>query len=264
MFLVSIDVVASSWHTITISDGGRPCLGTRRLRDTVRVPFVYVRRMRSVSLFESHVSASGPDHALAIRQHEENPRTQTSVALRVQGGPWPGGSQPLGPVLTLPSIEAAGAQPPEHQGLQFTRVGASRGLTPFFADAVTESDPPRPASGHGDTGWPPVLPRATAQATVSVSPPRRDHVLEHAPLFAPRPPSPTRSDPAQVPLPPAAGEQGVRTQAPGERAVSDARRNSVDRNAGACSPERPRHGRLDGPRRGQARAAVPQVHAEGL
>ena len=84
-------------------------MGTRRLRDTVRVPFVYVRRMRSVSLFGSHVSAIRPDHALTIRQHEENPRTQTSVALRVQGGPWPVWPQPLGSGRTLPSIEAAGA-----------------------------------------------------------------------------------------------------------------------------------------------------------
>ena len=43
--------------------------------------------MRSVSLFESHVSAIRPHHALAIRQHEENPRAQTRVTLRVQGGP---------------------------------------------------------------------------------------------------------------------------------------------------------------------------------
>ena len=137
-------MLASSWPIIAISDGGRPCTGTRRLRDTVRVPFVYVRRMRSVSLFESHVSASRPNHALAIRQHEENPRAQTRVALRVQGGPWPVWPQPLGPGLTLPSIEAAGAQPPEHPGRQFTHTGASRSLTPFSADAVTESDSPAP------------------------------------------------------------------------------------------------------------------------
>ena len=121
------------------------------MRDTVRVPFVYVRRMRSVSLFGSHVSASRPHHALAIHQHEENPRTQTSVALRVQGGPWPGGSQPLGPALTLPSIEAAGAQPPEHPGRQLIHTGASRGLTPFSADAVTEPDSFAP--GFGPRGY---------------------------------------------------------------------------------------------------------------
>ena len=80
-------MLASSWPIIAISGGGRPCTGTRRLRDTVRVPFVYVRRMRSVSIFESHVSAIRPDHALAVRQHEGNPRAQTRVALRVQGGP---------------------------------------------------------------------------------------------------------------------------------------------------------------------------------
>ena len=133
-------MLASSWPIIATSDGGRPCTGTRPLRDTTRVPFVYVCRMRSVSLFESHVSASRPDHALTIRQHEGDPRTQTRVALRVQGGPWPGGSQPLGPGLTLPSIEAAGAQPPEHPGRQFAHTGASRSLTPFSADAVTEPD----------------------------------------------------------------------------------------------------------------------------
>ena len=152
MFLVSIDVVASSWPIIAISDGGRPCTGPRRLRDTVRVPFVYMRRMRSVSIFESHVSASRPHHALAIRQHEGNPRAQTRVALRVQGGPWPVWPQPLGPGLTLPSIEAAGAQPLEHPGRQFTHTGASRSLTPFSADAVTEPDPLAPGfgpRGHG-------------------------------------------------------------------------------------------------------------------
>ena len=116
LLLVSTDVVASSWHTITISGGDRPCTGTRRLRDTVRVPFVYVRRIRSVSIFESHTSASGPDHALAIHQHEGDPRTQTRVALRVQGGPWPVWPQPIGSGRILPSIEAAGAQPPEHPG----------------------------------------------------------------------------------------------------------------------------------------------------
>ena len=139
MFLVSIDVGKQLAHYCNIRQG-RPCTGTRRLRDTVRVPFVYVRRMRSVSIFESHTSASRPDHALAIRQHEGNPHAQTRVALRAQGGPWPGGSQPLGPGLTLPSIEAAGAQPPEHPGRKFTHTGASRGLTPFSADAVTEPD----------------------------------------------------------------------------------------------------------------------------
>ena len=108
LLLVSNDVGKQLAHYCNIR-WGRPCTGTRRLRDTVRVPFVYVRRMRSVSIFESHVSAIRPDHALAVRQHEEDPRTQTSVALRVQCGPWPGGSQPLGPVLTLLSIEAAGA-----------------------------------------------------------------------------------------------------------------------------------------------------------
>ena len=145
-------MLASSWPIIAISDGGRPCTGPRRLRDTVRVPLVYVRRIRSVSIFESHVSVNRPHHVLAIRQHEENPRTQTRVALRVQGGPWPGGSQPLGPVLTLPSIEAAGAQQPEHPGRQFTHTGASRGLTPFSADAVTEPDSLAPGFGplgHG-------------------------------------------------------------------------------------------------------------------
>ena len=151
LLLVSTDVVASSWHTITISGGDRPCLGTRRLRDTVRVPFVYVRRMRSVSLFGSHVSASRPHHALAVRQHGGDPRTQTRVALRVQGGPWPGGSQPRDPVLTLLSIEAAGAQQPEHPGRQFTHTGASRGLTPFSADAATEPDSLAP--GFGPRGY---------------------------------------------------------------------------------------------------------------
>ena len=116
LLLVSTDVVASSWHTITISGGGRPCTGPRRLRDTVRVPLVYVRRIRSVSIFESHVSVNRPHHVLAVRQHEGDPRTQTRVALRVQGGPWPGGSQPLGSGRILLSIEAAGAQPPEHLG----------------------------------------------------------------------------------------------------------------------------------------------------
>ena len=144
-------MLASSWPIIAISDGGRPCLGTRRLRDTVRVPFVYVRRIRSVSIFESHVSVNRPHHVLAIRQHEGDPRTQTRVALRVQGGPWPGGSQPLDPVLTLPSIEAAGAQQPEHPGRQFTHTGASRSLTPFSADAVTEPDSPAP--GFGPLGY---------------------------------------------------------------------------------------------------------------
>ena len=108
--------------------------------------------MGSVSFFESHVSASRSDHALAIRQHEENPCAQTRVALRVQGGPWLGGSQPLGPSLTLLNIEAAGAQQPEHPGLQFTHTGASRSLTPFSADAVTDSDSPAPGfgpRGHG-------------------------------------------------------------------------------------------------------------------
>ena len=145
-------MLASSWPIIATSDGGRPCTGTRRLRDTVRVPFVYVRRMRSVSLFESHVSASRPHHALAIRRHEENPLAQTSVALRVQSGPWPGGSQPLGSGRILLSIEAAGTQPPEHPGLQFTHTGASRGLTPFSADAVMEPDSIAPGfgpRGHG-------------------------------------------------------------------------------------------------------------------
>ena len=261
--LVSTDVVASSWPVIATSDGGRPCLGPRRLRDTVRVPFVYVRRIRSVSIFESHVSASGPDHALTIRQHEENPRTQTSVALRVQGGPWPGGSQPLGSGRILLSIEAAGAQPPEHPGLRFAHTGASRSLTSFSADAATGPDSPRPASGHGDMGWPPVTPRVTAHETVSVSGPRRDHLLEHALTYAPRPPVPTRSDPAQEVLPPGAGEQGCAHRRLGSAPYPNARRNSMDRNSGDCSPERPRHGSLDGPRRGQAHGAVPQVHAEG-
>ena len=70
----------------------------------------------------------------------------------MQGGPWPGGSQPLGPVLTLPSIEAAGAQQPEHPGRQLIHTGASRGLTPFSADAVTEPDSLAPGfgpRGHG-------------------------------------------------------------------------------------------------------------------
>ena len=49
----------------------------------------------------------------------------------------------------------------------------------------------------------------------------------------------------------------------GSAPYPNARRNSMDRNSGDCSPERPRHGSLDGPRRGQARAAVPQVHTEG-
>ena len=178
-------------------------MGTRRLRDTVRVPFVYVRRIRSVSIFESHVSASRPDHALAIRQHEENPRTQTSVALRVQGGPWPVWPQPLGPVLTLPSIEAAGAQQPEHPGRQFTHTGASRGLTPFSADAVTEPDSLAPGfgpRGHGvATGD---AQGQIAHATVSVSAPRRDHVLEHAPTYAP---------PASCPNPTGPGTGGAST-----------------------------------------------------
>ena len=250
-------MLASSWPVIATSDGGRPCLGTRRLRDTVRVPFVYVRRIRSVSLFESHVSASRPDHALAIRQDEENPRAQTRVALRVQGGPWPVWPQHLGPVLTLPSIEAAGAQPPEHPGRQFPHTGASRGLTPFSADAATELDPPRPASGHGDTGWPLVTPRVTAHETVSVSAPRRDHLLEHAPTYAPRPPVPTRSDPAHEPLPPGAGEQGCPHGHLGSAPYPNARQDSMDRNAGDCSPERPRHGSLDGPRRGHSTCSRP-------
>ena len=202
MFLVSTDVVASSWHTITISGGGRPCLGPRRLRDTVRVPFVYVRRMRSVSLFESHVSASGPDHALAIHQHEENPRAQTSVALRVQGGPWPVWPQPLGPVLTLPSIEAAGAQPPEHQGLQFTHTGASRGLTPFSADAATEPDSIAPGFGPLGHGV------ATGDA-------QGDRTSDSQSLSAaPRPPAGTRAyirSPASCPNPIGPGTGGAST-----------------------------------------------------
>ena len=215
-------MLASSWHTITISGGGRPCTGPRRLRDTVRVPLVYVRRIRSVSIFESHVSASGPDHALTIRQHEENPRTQTRVALRVQGGPWPGGSQPLDPVLTLPSIEAAGAQQPEHPGRQFTHTGASRGLTPFSADAVTEPDSPAPGFGplgYGVATGDAQVDRTRDSQRLSAAP--RPSAGTHAPTYAPRPPAPTRSDPAHEVLPPAAGEQGVRTQAPGERAVSE-------------------------------------------
>ena len=201
LLLVSTDVVASSWHTITISGGGRPCLGTRRLRDTVRVPFVYVRRMRSVSLFESHVSASGPDYALAVRQHEENPRTQTRVALRVQCGPWPVWPQPLGPGLTLPSIEAAGAQPPEHPGRQFTHTGASRGLTPFSADAVTEPDSLAPGFG----------PRGHGVATGDAQGDRTSDSQRLA--AAPRPPAGTR-----------AGTRGpVRSAPPGrtERGISE-------------------------------------------
>ena len=74
-------------------------------------------------------------------------------ALRVQGGPWPVWPQPLGPGLTLPSIEAAGAQPPEHPGRQFTHTGASRSPDALLsADAVTEPDSPAPGfgpRGHG-------------------------------------------------------------------------------------------------------------------
>ena len=64
-----------------------------------------------------------------------------------QGGPRPGGSQILGSGLTLPSIEAAGAYQPEHPGRQFTHTGASRSLTPFSADAVTEPDSLAPRFG---------------------------------------------------------------------------------------------------------------------
>ena len=195
-------MLASSWPIIAISDGGRPCTGPRRLRDTVRVPFVYVRRMRSVSIFESHVSASRPHHALAIRQHEENPRAQTRVALRVQGGPWPGGSQPLGPVLTLPSIEAAGAQQPEHPGRQFTHTGASRGLTPFSADAVTEPDSLAPGFG----------PRGHGVATGDA---QGDRTSDSQRLSAaPRPPAGTRAyirSPASCPNPIAPGTGGAST-----------------------------------------------------
>ena len=97
------------------------------------------------------MSASGPDDALAIRQHEENPRTQTSVALRVQGGPWP----------CRVSAPRFWSHPAEHRsrrcaaartpGRQFTHTGASRGLTPFSADAVTEPDSLAP--GFGPRGY---------------------------------------------------------------------------------------------------------------
>ena len=73
-----------------------------------------------------------------------DPRAQTSVALRVQGGPRPVWPQPLGSGRILLSIEAAGAQQPEHPGRQFTHTGASRSLTPFSADAATEPDSPAP------------------------------------------------------------------------------------------------------------------------
>ena len=166
------------------------------MRDTVRVPFVYVRRMRSVSIFESHVSVNRPHHVLAIRQHEGDPRTQTRVALRVQGGPWPGGSQPLGSGRILPSIEAAGAQQPEHPGLQFARVGASRGLMPFSADAVTEPDSLAPGFG----------PRGHGVATGDAQGDRtRDSQRLGAP---PRPPAGTRAyirSPASSPNPTAPG-----------------------------------------------------------
>ena len=150
----------------------------------------------------THVSASGPDHALAVRQHEENPRAQTSVALRVQGGPWPGGSQPLGPVLTLPSIEAAGAQPPEHPGLQFPPTGASRGLMPFSADAATDSDSLAP--GFGPRGYGVATGDAQGDRT-------RDSQRLSA---APRPPAGTRAyirSPASCPNPIGPGTGGAST-----------------------------------------------------
>ena len=90
LILVSIDVVASSCHTIAISGGGRPCLGTRRLRDTVRVPFVYVRRMRSVSLFESHTCPQA-DRIMRLQSASMRrirvPRRASRSGCRVAPGP---------------------------------------------------------------------------------------------------------------------------------------------------------------------------------
>ena len=77
------------------------------------------------------------------------PRRGSRSGCRV--APGPAGLSPSALVLTLPSIEAAGAQPPEHPGLQFTHTGASRGLTPFSADAVTEPDSLAP--GFGPRGY---------------------------------------------------------------------------------------------------------------
>ena len=68
--------------------------------------------------------------------------------------------------------------------------------------------------------------------------------------LAPRPLAPTRSDPAHEPLPPGAGEQGCAHGHLGSAPYPNARQDSMDRNAGDCSPGRPRHGSLDGPRRG--------------
>ena len=257
-------MLASSCHTIAITDGGRPCLGTRRLRDTVRVPFVYVRRMRSFSIFESHVSAIRSDHALAIRQHEENPRTQTRVALRVQGGPWPGGSQPLGPVLTLPRIEAAGAQPPEHPGLQFPRVGVSRGLTPFSADAVTEPDSPcarlRATGTRGGRWCCPDRPHTRQPESQRRAETTCWNTRLHTLPGLLSQPDRTRHMRCfhRQPV-----NRGCAHRYLGSAPYPNARRNSMDRNSGDCSPGRPRHGSLDGPRRGQAHAAVPQAHTEG-
>ena len=263
LLLVSIDVGKQLAHYCNIR-WGRPCTGTRRLRDTVRVPFVYVRRMRSVSLFGSHVSASRPHHALAIHQHEENPRAQTRVALRVQGGPRPVWPQPLGSGLTLPSIEAAGAQPPEHPGRQFARVGASRGLTPFSADAVTEPDSLAPGFGPRGLwgghrccpGRPHKRQSASRRRAETTCWNTRRHTLpgllsqpdrtRHMRCFHRQPVN-----------------RGCAHRHLGSAPDSNTRQDSMDRNAGDCSPERPRHGSLDSPRRGQAHAAVPQAHAEG-
>ena len=244
--------------------GADPARDLDGLRDTVRVPFVYVRRIRSVSIFESHVSVNRPHHVLAIRQHEENPRTQTSVALRVQGGPWPGGSQPLGPFLTLPSIEAVGAQQPEHPGRQFVRVGASRGLMPFSADAVTESDPLAPGFGPRGHG---------VVAGVAQGRPHKRQSASRGPAETTCWNTRLHSLPGLLSQPDRTRHRRCFHRGPMNRGCAhrylgsapypNARRNSMDRNSGDCPPGRPRHGRLDGPRRGQAHAAVPQVHTEG-
>ena len=213
----------------------------------------------------THVSASRSDHALAIRQHEENPRTQTRVALRVQGGPWPVWPQPLGSGRILPSIEAAGAQPPEHPGRQFTHTGASRGLTLLLR-----------RRGHRAR-----LPRARLRATGTWGGHRCCPGRPHTRQSASRRRAETTCWNTRLHTLPGLLSQPGRTRhrrcfhrGPVNRGCAhrrlgsapypNARRNSMDRNSGDCSPERPRHGSLDGPRRGQAHAAVPQVHAEGL
>ena len=78
------------------------------------------------------------------------PRRVSRSGCRV--APGPAGLSPSALVLTLPSIEAAGAQPPEHPGRQFTHTGASRDLTLLLRRRGHGVRPPAPGfgpRGHG-------------------------------------------------------------------------------------------------------------------